>query len=266
MPSFGSTFDPSADQGLTGGDPTNPKRAPQAVQRAIQYLSLRLPRVVGARAPVMPALLGGAGGPSPGASPHVDAIVNSVLGKVLGPSAVSAPAVPPISAPSAAPSPGFGSVPSAAPSAAPLRAQGFGSAPSAPPPVAAAGPRTASSPTPFPTFGFSEAAQEPPPSQPYGDDMRVYRVPEPPPTPAPAPSTPYGDDMRVYRVPEPRPIQMPQVNPNQGLIDEATRRVGAGSDWNQYNTQAFYDNDPFVKLFADTFGRGANWNSLRPGG
>jgi len=256
MPSFGYSFDPSQQDAGNQQDPTARKRAPQSVQNAIQYLSLRMPKVVGAQSPVMPGLLSGIGAGGP--SPHVEAIVNQVLGRVLGPQASGgAPSVPPLGAPPA--SGGFSPPQGAAPTS---------------PQSQPAGP----SPLPPPRFGFSEAAPD--------SDMRPHQVPPPDMRPheLPIPIDPGG---RAHELPPsavPRfnfdqPIDqhgtpMPGTNPAddrvipppspvggadpKALLDEARRRVGTGGDWNQYQSV----DDPFVKLFAQTFGRG-DWNTLK---
>ena len=242
MPSFGMSFDPTQQDNGSQFDPNAPKRAPQSVQNAIQYLSLRMPKVVGARSPVMPGLLGGIGAAGP--SPHVDAIVNQVLGRVLGPqaSAPTAPTVPNVPPMAAPPSGGF----SAPPSAAPTSPQ---SQPAAPP-----------SPTPPPRISFpSMAAPE--------GDMRAHQVPPPDMRPHEIPSVaslptapspgPYGPDMRAHEIPS--MAALPSQGPDRNaLLDEARKRVGTGGDWNQYQSM----DDPFVKLFAQTFGRG-DWNALK---
>jgi len=70
--------------------PDDPRGAPVApVQSAIKFLSLRLPKVVGASAPVSQPLLTAPGGR------NVAAVTESVLRNVLGPQASAVPAAAP---------------------------------------------------------------------------------------------------------------------------------------------------------------------------
>lgn len=98
---LGASFAPTTDQATQ-----NQARPPELLPQAIQILSLRLPRLLGAQAPANPALLGqGPQGPSPVVSAVVDSVVRSVLGS-MPPPAPSAPGAvaggpsrPPASAP-----------------------------------------------------------------------------------------------------------------------------------------------------------------------
>lgn len=79
--SIGVTFAPTAENAALG----RRRGASQGVQEAIQILSMRLPQVLGARAPAPRALLeapGAAGGG--GAEAIASAVVRSVLQSVLG--------------------------------------------------------------------------------------------------------------------------------------------------------------------------------------
>lgn len=63
----------------------------QGVQEAIKVLSLRLPKVVGARSVAPAPLLNSEGS---GGSPHVDSIVESVLSRMFGSQRGAAPSAP----------------------------------------------------------------------------------------------------------------------------------------------------------------------------
>lgn len=97
----------------------NAQRPPELLPQAIQILSLRLPRVLGAQAPSSDALLRGGGGGQENSS-VVSAVVQSVLQSVLGSTPPPAPSAPGAAA---------GGIPSS-PSAlsAPTEAQGVQSA------------------------------------------------------------------------------------------------------------------------------------------
>lgn len=301
---LGVSFDPSQRESDNPADPNARKRAPQQVQKAIQYLALRLPKVVGARSPLAPGLLAGAGAQGP--SPHVDTIVNQVLSKVLGPSAGSGgstemdkpgqirldprewdgtfnepnhlPYLPvdppgPWSDPphsdehfilgdpvlTDGPHPGqFVLGPGGTGQTSPIF-NGGGWEDQRP-----AGIGTNGDPNPYPQIG---TGGDPNPLPPAGPNPLPPAPRAPTPTPrfsmsgaAPEPDPqPYGNDARPHELPMPMPPAAPPQNPmSQQLLEEAKRRVGTGGDWNQYQTM----DDPFVKLFAQTFGRG-DWNALK---
>ena len=240
--SFGLSFDPSAavSQGPQGGAGPRPSGSP--IQQAIQYLSLRMPRVTGAQAPVDPRLL--AGSPQAlrqGPSPRANAVVESVLRSILGPEhAMTSPQIPPdVSGPI-----------TGAPSGLPSGGGGFGGGfPGAPQPM----PQPPTAP-PTPSFTFPTHEQSPPSG---GPELVPSRPPEQPGRPAGGP-----------------PELVPPIgggggggpeqtrSPRPDLIAEAVRRVGATSDWNSYKPLSA--SDPFVQMFSDAFGAGSDWNALRP--
>lgn len=86
---FGLSFMPGAE----GKDPNNPQPTP--VQQAIQTLSLRIPRVVGAGSIAPGQLLNGAGGFGNGSNPNAAAILEEIRRRLFGGNQSGAPSQPP---------------------------------------------------------------------------------------------------------------------------------------------------------------------------
>ena len=87
----GVSFQPNDPQRSERGSGPNASNAPQGVQEAIKILSLRLPRVVGARASSPQALLSS---PGAGGNPRVDSVVNQVMQKFFPTASMGA--MPPV--------------------------------------------------------------------------------------------------------------------------------------------------------------------------
>jgi len=249
---FGVSFVPGSGEPSQrgGGSGIEP------VQKAIQLLSFRMPSFRGQRTPVGdPSLLkGSAAASTPRADVH-SAVLASVLKTLLGggqmggnPSAASAltPPPPDVALSGGSPFAAAGRDPGVSTPTAPLtpRFQFSQGAPES-------DMRPHELPSPIDPGG---RANEMP--QPIDTGGRAHEIPLPP-----APGGSFGDDMRAHEIPA--KASLPTVAPpdQRGLIDEATRRVGAASDWNSFKGSS----DPLVQQFINAFGLNADWNALRGG-
>lgn len=101
---FGLSFMPGGQQDASG----NPSgQRPSPVQQAIQTLSLRIPRTVGAASGAPQSLLEGAGGAGLGGNPNAAAILEAIRRRLFGPTAGAPTAPPPPGAPPTTLGPAF---------------------------------------------------------------------------------------------------------------------------------------------------------------
>ena len=183
--------------GSLSESPERGRSSPQSVQEAIKVLSLRLPKVVGARAMAPGQLLTS---PGSGGNPMIDSVVNQVLSRYF-----------PTSAPSPGAAPAFGGPSAPSPGAAPVLAPRPGDVRSTP------------APTRMPRITPVETGQ-PPSLSPPG----VY-------APPPAPNAPPGPPVRFDNNPPPREVFQTPTSPDppvdrpdapMDLIDIFRRKFG----------------------------------------
>lgn len=187
---FGATFAPFSD-------PSGKNASVAPVQKAIQLLSLRVPRMVGAAAPVPASLLTGPGGTG---RPDVhSAVLQSVLKTIMGqgmPMADAEPPASPVAAPPLDAPPVDTSAPPIDPSAVEHEAPPLPTPPVTVPPTVAP-PRIAPNPIPSPPPDFK--VEPPSPSAPP-KPVFTFEPPEAPrdnpapdPGEVPAPTLPPPD-------------------------------------------------------------------------